>query len=144
MSKGVHSVLFLSLVLLLMSGCASFQLDQKALYDKGYSLANEKRFGEALQVYRTAVKIDPKSSIAEEAQYQIGYTLVNSANAGRDYDSALREFNRFLEQYPRSDRAPEVSSWVLLLSEYNRLVRHIQDLNELDIELEKKRRQMKQ
>ncbi len=144
MSKTANPVLLLVLGLFLISGCSALQVDQKALLDKGSALAEEKKFGEALQVYRTVVKIDPKSSVAEEAQYQIGYTLVNSANSGRDYDAALREFNRFLEQYPRSEHTPEVSSWVLLLSDYRRLLQHIQDLNELDIELEKKRRQMKQ
>lgn len=152
--KKVFAIFFLVLALFWVSGCSpTFHRELKAklvepsvqeeLLLKGREFVKEKKFSDAVQVYRAVIAENAKDPSAAEAQYQLGYVYVSADNPNRDYNLALREFSRLMAQYPESDRLKESASWVLLITEYQRLNQRLEDLTNIDIELEKKRRQIK-
>jgi len=76
-------------------------------------LANEKlrKYTDAIDAYQLVLDNYPTSSVAANAQYQIGYAWMKSSTSG-DYDlgaarKAVDAFQDYLVRYPNSDKAAQ-------------------------------------
>ena len=72
------------------------------LYEMGVEQIERGNAGTARNAFRMVMDSFPTSTVAPDAQRQIGETFVME----RRYDDALRAFERVVEHYPDSDAAP--------------------------------------
>ncbi len=100
-----------------------------------YITFEQKLLGEADSLFRAGnyeyakVKFDkvrnakPNSPSARTAQYYLGYINIYHDNPFTSTEAALREFKRFVSQYPDDLRLDEVHTWIKMLTlmqSYNR------------------------
>ena len=145
----MRKVILLFVILVLMSGCATLgaptgpskDLDEAAL------LAHEKKFQEAAAVYKKIQKESPQTLLAAEAVYGTALLHASPDNPQKDYAQAIRLFEDFLKQHPGNRREHEAREWVSLLKaiqelrkENERLKMNIEQLQQLDIRHEERRR----
>jgi len=113
-------------------------------------LYSQGKYQEAIQVYRQILDDHPPTDAAAEAQFRIGYTLSYFQNPQPDYAKSIKEFQQVLNRFPKSKWAIEAKNWIAILSEMmnqraenRRLQKDLQQLMMLDIESEKRRREIK-
>jgi len=146
-------VCWLFFILMLM-GCATFKEASSKVgigpLARGQTLFSRGKYQEAIQVYRRIVHDHPSYSLAAEAQFRIGYTLSYFQNPRLDYEQAAKEFQQVLHQFPESEWADEAKNWVAALSqllsqrdENQQLQQDLQQLMKLDVESEKRRKEIK-
>lgn len=139
---------------LILTGCAAFKEVSSKVgigpLARAQSLFSQGKYQEALQVYRQIVHDHPSSSLAAEAQFRIGYTLSYFQNPQQDHGEALKEFQQVLNQFPKSKWVDEAKNRIAALSqllnqraENQRLQQDLQQLMKLDIESEKRRKEIK-
>lgn len=76
--------------------------DVAEMYRAGVEKLREGSTTTARAVFQEIVQRHPTHELAPDAQYQLAETYV----AERDYEQALREFERVIELFPGSSRAP--------------------------------------
>ena len=104
------------------------------------SLVENKKFSEAISIYQEIIRDHPDSSWAADAQYGLATIFVSSENPLRDYSQALREFDEFIRHYPEDYRFQDVQNWRHALRILLDLNKSIQELKQLDIRHEERRR----
>jgi predicted small secreted protein len=104
------------------------------------SLVENKKFNEAVSRYQEVIRDHPDSSWAVDAQYGLATVYVSSENPQRDYSQALHEFDEFIRLYPNDPRFQDAQNWRHALRILLDLNKSIQELKELDIQHEEKRR----
>ena len=104
------------------------------------SLAENKKFSEAISKYQEIIRDHPDSSWAADAQYGLATIFVSSENPQRDYSQALREFDEFVRLYPDDTRFRDAQSWRHVLRTLHDLSNSIEQLKRLDIRHEERRR----
>jgi len=139
----------LLLAILGMSGCATMgalkgpskDMDDAAL------LVREKKFPEAVAVYKKIQLESPRTPLAAEAMYEAALLHASADNPQRDYQQAIRLFEDFLKQYHGNKRAHEARTWISQLKtiqdlkkENERLKMDIEQLKQLDIRHEERRK----
>ena len=152
--------LYLSLFFL-TAGCVYFQKPLSSLpmkepnkalssLNRAQELCEKGDYTGAIKAYRSVVETYPQDSLAAEAQFGLAYILLYFENPKRDYDEALKEFQRFTERYTISPRLREAKNWISFLNQLNdqaveneRLKSDLQRLLDIDIESEKKRKEGK-
>ncbi len=85
------------------------------LYRIGKSFFFRSQFLEAISTYLDLVKRYPKSELAELAAYEIGVTYYTQGEqnpgdkvpGGKSYKDAIEAFQKFIKQYPNSNKIPE-------------------------------------
>jgi TolA-binding protein len=82
----------------------------------------------------------PDSPYALNARYGLAMTLVAADNPQKDYAQALHEFETFYKLYPEERRTPEVLNWIAVLKTLSDRNRSIEQLKQLDIRHEERRR----
>jgi TolA-binding protein len=82
----------------------------------------------------------PGSSSAAEARYSLALTLAFYDNPQKDYPQALQEFEEFLKLYPDHEKAQEAQNWRQVLKILDHLNKSIEELQQLDIKHEEKRK----
>ncbi len=74
-----------------------------SLYDEGYTLFHQKRYGEAEQRFRRYLKLYPETELADNAQFWIG----ESHYARGAFAAALEAFTATVERYPRGNKVAD-------------------------------------
>ncbi len=114
---------------------------------KAVSLEQDKKYAAALAVYREIVTDYPKSPVAADALFAIARLDAFYDNPQKDYAQALVEFSEFEKLYPNHEKSREAQNWQVILKsildlkkENNRLRKSIEELENVDIRHEEKRR----
>jgi tol-pal system protein YbgF len=74
-------------------------VDKDALYDGAYKKLTATQWGDARKDFRTFVQRFPKDDKADDAQYWIGEAFFRE----KEYDKALGEFQKVIDNYADSD-----------------------------------------
>ena len=132
-----------------LGGCATFKVASAPDEDFRAAAAavKEKRYQEAVTMYKNIVVQSPRSDAAANAQYQIAYVQTLYDNPQKDYARALQSFTEFIERYPHDVKLLDAENWRFILKmmldlkkENERLSRSIEELKKLDIRHEEQRR----
>ncbi len=117
-------------------------------YQNAAALVKEKKYQEALAVYRGISTNSPQSPVAADAFFEAAYLLVFYDNPQKDYNQALSGFDEFIKRYPDHAKAEDAQNWRAVLKtildtrkENERLLKNIEQLKKLDIRHEERRRQ---
>ena len=146
-AKVIYTSFLLLTLLLGLPGCAAFREFSSSM-DAGplaeaQDLFDQGKYPEAIEAYRQIVRDHPSTRLAAEAQFRIGHTLSYFKNPQPNYAEAVKEFQQVLNQFPKSERADEARNWISTLSLLVQLQHDLQQLMKLDIESEKRRKQLK-
>ena len=107
---------------LLVAGCAALTpaptpiLPPDELYKTGETELNNRRYDEARQNFRKIVERHPNSSYAPKARFYIGEAFYREA----EFDKAVKEFEGFLEFFPRHEIA-DLVQYRLAMSYYDQM-----------------------
>jgi outer membrane protein assembly factor BamD (BamD/ComL family) len=118
------------------------------------SFMKDKKYGEAVSLYRTIIADLPGTQFAADARYQIALAYAFSDNPDRDWVMAIQEFEKFLKLHPSDGKALEAQNWIailkmhlelkkeneLLRKEIDQFRKNIEELKQLDIRNEERRR----
>jgi len=90
-------------------------------FDIGLCREQQRKYTDAVDAYQLALDKYPTSSIAANAQYQIGYAWMKSCQLG-DYDmgaakKAVDAFQDYLVRYPSSDKAAQAQENITKLGQ---------------------------
>jgi outer membrane protein assembly factor BamD (BamD/ComL family) len=145
---------FALIILIALSGCVPpspppsvVVTGPEADYQKAALSVKEKRYHEAIAAYRKIAADAPQSPVAADALFEAAYLQTFYENAQKDYAQALQGFEDFLKRYPGHLKAAEARNWRVVLKtildarkENDRLNRSIEELKQLDIRHEERRR----
>jgi tol-pal system protein YbgF len=84
------------------SGTAPSEAEAKRVYDQAYWDLTRGNYSLAVLGFREYLRRNPKSELADNAQYWVGECFY----AQRDFNQAISEFLKVVEQYPRGDKVP--------------------------------------
>jgi TolA-binding protein len=112
-------------------------------YRAAVALLKKDRFADAIQGFQAIAERHPKHPRAQDALYSAGYARLHPRNPGADPEAALRDFQRLVRAYPDGPRRDEAQSWIALLTQLGKLRSDLQRLLDLDVESEKKRREIR-
>lgn len=139
--------------LALAAGCATLPPagdPVESEYRAAAALLEKGRFADAIRGFTTVAERYPKHARAQDALYAAGYARLHPRNPNADLEAALREFQRLVKAYPEGERRDEAQTWITLLTqlaevraEREKLRGDLQRLLDLDVESEKKRREMR-
>lgn len=137
------------LAMILLSGCASMGLQsgpEKDFQDAAVSL-KEKKYSAALAGYQKILREAPNTELAKDAQFEIALIHTSPDNPQKDYGQAIHEFETILKLRPDDKRVPEARAWIAVLKtvqdlkkENELLKKNIEELKQLDIRHEERRR----
>ena len=137
------------LAMIVLSGCASLGLQsgpEKDFQDAAVSL-KEKKYSAALAGYQKILREVPNTELAKDAQFEIALIHATSDNPQKEYGQAIHEFETILKMRPDDRRAPEARAWIVVLKtildlrkENELLKKNIEELKQLDIRHEERRR----
>jgi outer membrane protein assembly factor BamD len=90
-------------------------------FNIGLARENQRKYTDAVDAYQLVLDNYPTSSMAANAQYQIGYAWMKSSISG-DYDlgatkKAVDAFQDYLVRYPNSDKAVQAQENIRKLSQ---------------------------
>ncbi len=143
MRKGI-----VMLAMILLAGCASLGQSgpEKDFQDAAVSL-KEKKYSTALASYQKILREVPNAELAKDAQFEIALIHTLPDNPQKDYGQAIHEFETILKLRPDDGRAWEARAWVAVLKtildlkkENELLKKNIEELKQLDIRHEERRR----
>jgi tetratricopeptide (TPR) repeat protein len=103
-------------------------------------LVQNKKYGEAVSLYRKVIRERPDSSMVADARYGLATTLAWYENPQRDYTQALQEFDEFVKLYPGDSRIRDAQNWRHVLRTLHELSKSIEQLKRLDMRHEERRR----
>jgi len=108
------------------------------------------RYPEAIKEYRYVADQFPNDELAAEAQYRAGYTGIYFRNTDSDYGMAVKDFQKLIQKYPNSSWKDPAENWLNVLTQWEviktekeKLKSDLQRLLDLDMQSEKKRRELK-
>ncbi|MBI3610740.1 MAG: tetratricopeptide repeat protein [Nitrospirae bacterium] len=142
-------------LLLFFSGCAGWASLEEATapaehFKKAEAFFEGGKYAEAIKEYRYVVNRFPDGDLADHAQYNIAYTEIYFKNASADYEAAVRDFQQVVQKYPESPWKSRAQNWLNFLAqmeslktEKEKLRSDLQRLLDLDMQAEKKRRELK-
>lgn len=76
---------------------------EQASYDVAFNFLKEGRYPQATEAFGRFLQQYPSSRLAANAQYWLG----ESQYVSRDYDAALLQFRKVVEQYPGNPKVPD-------------------------------------
>lgn len=95
--------------------------------------------GAADESQRALISFDPRSS-RDEALFNLGLIYAHPGNPQRDIQKSLEYFKRLIKNYPKSPFAEQAKTCVGILEENEELNYLIQKLKQVDIDIEKMKR----
>lgn len=141
------------IVVLLLSGCATSPLPPppvtglEADYQNATVLVTEKKYPEAISAFRKISDENPHSPFASDSLFEAAYLQAFYDNPQKNYALALAWFEEFLKLYPKHDKSREAKNFRMMLKtivdtkkENEQLLESIEQLNQLDIRHEERRR----
>jgi tol-pal system protein YbgF len=81
----------------------STALEEQKQYDAAFALMKQGLYDQASKSFREFVARNPKSTLADNAQYWVGEV----AYVTRDFRGALAEFGKIVSDYPNSAKMPD-------------------------------------
>jgi TolA-binding protein len=123
----------------LLSSCASLTGPGRDVHAAN-ELVQNKKYSEAVSLYRKVIRERPDSSTAADARYGLAATLAWYENPQRDYAQALQEFDEFVRLYPGDARIRDAQNWRHVLRTLHELSKSIEQLKRLDIRHEEQRK----
>jgi outer membrane protein assembly factor BamD (BamD/ComL family) len=140
-------------------GCASTTPHQvmtgpEIEYRAAAAFMKDKRFNDAIVIYRKIMDEAPDSIVAADARYQVALLHAIHDNPQRDYVRSIQEFDEFLKLHPADSKVPEAWNWIavltiiqdlkkendLLKKDNDQLRKNIEELKLLDIRHEERRK----
>jgi outer membrane protein assembly factor BamD (BamD/ComL family) len=110
-------------------------------------LEKERKYPDAIAAYQKIIIDFPQSPVAADALFAIAYIRAYYDNPQKDFAQALADFSEFEKLYPNHEKAREAQNWQAILKsiidlkkENNRLRKSIEELENVDIRHEEKRR----
>jgi tetratricopeptide (TPR) repeat protein len=110
------------LILLCLSGCATFQ-DIKVRgearddLERGKKLLGQGDFQASREAMEKVLSIAPHGPPEDEALFNIGLIYAHFGNAKKDYTKSVEAFQQLVRHYPKSPLAEEAKIWVSVLQE---------------------------
>lgn len=141
--------LIITLALILATGCVAIEktTGPGKEFQNAAVLVKEKNYQDAVAACKKILTESPESELAADARYEIALIHATPENPQRDFPLAMREFEEFHKLYPEHQRAPEARSWGHILKivldlkkENEHLNKNIEELKQLDIRHEERRR----
>jgi outer membrane protein assembly factor BamD len=91
----------------------------QAQFKVGVARAQQQKYDEAVRAYTNLIERYPNDDLADDAQYQIGYTWY-IASLKPEYDQsavkkAVQGFQDFLTRYPNSEKVSQAQSYMVEL-----------------------------
>lgn len=139
----------LIVMMIMAAGCASLaQLSGpgKDLQDASVFL-QEKKYAAALSNYQKILREAPDTETAADARFGTALIHATPDNPQKDYAQAIQLFEDFIKLHPENRRTPDARAWVLALrnvldlkKENDALKKNIEELKQLDIRHEERRR----
>jgi outer membrane protein assembly factor BamD (BamD/ComL family) len=145
----------LSMILFGLSGCAgmaSMNSDTAAAdqYRRAEGLFEKGRYSEAVTAYHAVTDRYPDDPLAARALYQAAYAQIYYKNPNPDYAAGSKDFEDLVQKYPDSSWKGPAQNWLsflnqldLLRGEREKLRNDLQKLVDLDLQSERKRRELK-
>jgi outer membrane protein assembly factor BamD (BamD/ComL family) len=142
-------------VLLFALGCTGWaplrsSTDAAGHFKQGESFFEAGKYPEALKEYRTVTAQFPEDELAAAALYKTAYTELYFKNPAADPGISAKDFQRLIQRYPDSPWKGPAQNWInfltqmeLLKAEREKLKNDLQRLLDLDMQSEKKRRDLK-
>ncbi len=104
------------LAFLLFPGCAGeLATTSRRSLSSADSLAATGDYLHAKRAYNRILQSRPNTSLAEDAQYQLGYLSIFYENPFADWEVALAEFKKYKEKYPMGRHIDKVNTWLSVL-----------------------------
>ena len=150
-----HLNILLIIMSLCLGGCAFLggspvaapEPIQAIRLNEAREVAKQGRFSDAIEAYKKVQQDNPGTEWAALAQFGIATVYVHPDNPQKDLSQALAEFDDFISHYPSNSRIDEARSWRSVLKvaleskkENDRLSKSIEQLKQLDVRQEEKRR----
>lgn len=144
-----------SIFLLFFSACAGFTPVQVLTapaehFKKAEALFDEGKYPEAIKEYRYVTTQFPNDPLADDALFRTAYTEIYFRNTAGDYGAGVKDFQKLIQKYPDSPWKDPAQNWLsflaqmkLLKTEGEKLKSDLQRLLDLDMQSEKKRRELK-
>jgi tetratricopeptide (TPR) repeat protein len=98
-------------------------------------------YDSSLKENQRVLSISGKNPPGDKALFNMGLIYAHGENPKKDYEKSLLFFKKVLTDYPQSPWAEEAKIWVGVLQENEKLKKVIEKFKEVDIEVEKKKRE---
>ncbi len=95
----------------------------------------------ALKEDQRALALSRKNSPGDGALFHMALICAHFGNPQKDYEKAFLFFQRLMKEYPRSPWVEEAKVWMAVLQENQKLREVIEKSKEVDIAVEKKKRE---
>lgn len=122
----------------------------ESAFQRAAELLEKEKFSEAIRAFQKIVEQFPNHVRAEDALYFSGYAHLHYRNPEVDVAEALRNFQRLVRVYPKSANRDHAQNWITLLTSFqtvqterDKLKQDLQRLLDLDVQSEKKRREIR-
>ncbi len=102
---------------------------------KSQRLIAEGSFKDSIASNKKLLSLSTDSVLKEEALFSIGLIYAHYNNSERDYPKSIHYFTRLINEYPESALVEEAKIWVDVLTV-------IEKAKQVDIEIEKKKKEM--
>lgn len=119
-------------------------------FKKAEALFADGKYAQAITEYRLIVSQYPEDDLADEALYGAAYAEIYFKNPKPDHSSAGRDFLNLTQKYPESPLKDRAQNWIATLdqlkslqSESEKLRKDLRRLLELDVQSEKKRKEVR-
>jgi outer membrane protein assembly factor BamD (BamD/ComL family) len=153
--RAVGAGCVLSMILFGFSGCAgmaSMKSDTAAAdqYRMAEDLFGDGKYSDAVGAYHAVADRYPDDPLAARALYQAAYAQIYYENSNPDYAAGAKDFESLVQKYPDSVWRSPAQNWLTFLNRLDRLKgereklkNDLQKLVDLDMQSEKKRRELK-
>jgi len=102
---------------------------------RGDMYLTEEKFTESLREHHRALVLSPKEPPGDSALFSIALIYAHFKNPQKNYKKSIVYFRRLLAEFPRSPLFEQARIWIALLES-------IEKYKEVDIEIEKKRKEL--
>ena len=108
--------IMITMMSFLITGCAVLTplpfTDDAKKYQAGNAFFEQGNYKDAYIAYHDLADGRPRSHWVEQSKFNAAYVLVYYKNPNKDYIRAAREFEEFLDWYPKSILADEANTWL--------------------------------
>lgn len=102
---------------------------------KSRKLISEGHFNRALKENEMVLSLFIKEPSGDQAVYNMGLIYAHYKNPGKDFNKAIMYFERLIAEYPQSPLAEQARVWGDVLN-------IIEKVKQVDIEIDKKKREL--
>lgn len=140
----------MTMLLSITTGCAPILMHQDPELANAASLVQQKKYADAIESYRKMLNPQTPGERDATARYALGLLHAFHDNPNRDYNQAVEAFDEFLRRYPKHGHVAEAQNWKATIrliqeeaKEKEQLKKSINQLKQLDIRHEEKRKEIR-